>query len=201
MLTALSWRHLLDKNQTQELILSLKLILIGIFFWIIQVKYFTFFWLHKFHFLNVFDLEIIGTILILIGILIIHRVYPFAYSFIAIFLNCFILIINILDFFLFGFKIFRQFQQYSPFIMSLMLILISKLMESGIRYFGNAELSKKWRYIGIIIFFGFSIPFYTYVSLNVCGFIEYDKFFHFRPKVLLLFLPLIFTLLFLLIYY
>lgn len=150
--------------------------------------------------LNLFGFEIIGTILILIGIIVIHRVYPFVYSSIAIILNILILIINILDFFLFKYKIFRDMQQYTPFLMSLMLILASKLMESGLRYFGSSELAEKWRNIGVIIFFGFSIPYYTYVSLNVCGFIAYDVF-EFNAKILFLFLPLILTMLFLFFYF
>ena len=178
----------------------LKIILVGIFFWVIKVRYFTFFWLSPYDILNLFGFEIVGTILILIGILVIHRVYPFVYSSIAIILNILILIINILDFFLFRFKIFREIQQYTPFLMSLMLIFVSKLMENGLRYFGSNELADKWRNIGIIIFFGFSIPFYTYVSLNVCGFIAYDVF-QFSPKILFLFLPLLLTFLFLFFYY
>ena len=105
-----------------------------------------------------------------------------------------------MDFFLFKYKIFRDIQQYTPFIMSLMLIFIAKLMESGTRYFGSRELAEKWQHVSVIFFFGFSIPFYTYVSLNVCGFIEYDVF-EFQPKILLLFLPLFLTLLFFFFYY
>ena len=104
------------------------------------------------------------------------------------FLNILIFVMNILDFFLFRFKIFRELQQYTPFLMSLMLVLVSKLMENGLHYFGSNELAEKWRNIGIIIFYGFSIPFYTFVSFNVCGFIAYDVF-QFSPKILILFLP------------
>jgi hypothetical protein len=189
----------LDKNQTKELINSFKLILIGIFFWVIKVRYFTF-WLSKYNVLNIVGLEIIGTILIFIGLIIIHRVYPFPHSIAAVILNIIILVINILDFFLFKYKLFRYMQEYTPFIMSLELIIISKLMELGLRYFENSELSKKWRNIDIIIFFGFSIPYYTYTSLNLCGFIRYEIFV-FSPKLIILFLPLIITLFSFFIYY
>jgi hypothetical protein len=190
----------LDKNQTQELIFSLQIILVGIFFWVIKVRYFTFFWLPRLHFLNVFGLEIIGKILIMIGILIIHRVYPFAYSYIAILLNAFILILNLLDFFLFRYKLFREIQEYTPFIMSLMLVFISKIMESGTRYFGSTNLPDKWKHIGVITFFGFSLPYYLYISMSLCGFITYDTI-QVSMKIITLFLPLILTLLFLFFYY
>ena len=84
--------------------------------------------------------------------------------------------------------------------MSIMLILIAKLLENGTRYFGNHELAEEWRYLGIIIFFGFSMPFYTYVSLNICGFIVYDVFV-IRPKIVVLFLPLILAVSFFFLYY
>lgn len=91
-------------------------------------------------------------------------------------------------------------QLYTPFLMSLMLIFVSRLMVNGLHYFGSNELAEKWSHIGIIIFFGFSIPYYTYVSLNVCGFIAYDVF-QISPKIIILFLPLLVTLLFLFFYY
>ncbi len=195
-----NWSKILDKNQTKELAFSLKIILVGIFFWVIKVRYFTFFWLSRFHLLNLFGYEIVGTILILIGILIIHRVYPFVSSSIAILLTILVLIIHVLDFFLFKYKIYRAIQQYTPILMSLILFIVSKLMERGLHYFGSIELAEKWRNIGIIIFFGFSIPFYTYVSLNVCGFIAYDVF-QYSAKFFLLFLPLFLTILYLFFYY
>jgi hypothetical protein len=191
----------LDKNQTQELIFSLRIILVGILFWVIKVRYFTFFWLPQYHFLNVFGLEIVGTVLILAGILIIHRVYPFAYSYIAILLILLILVINILDFFLFRYKVFREIQEYTPFVMSLMLVFVSKIMESGTRYFnGQQNLPEKWKHIAVIIFFGFSIPYYTYVSSKLCGFIRYDMI-EVETKFVLLFIPLISSLLFFFFYY
>jgi hypothetical protein len=189
-----------DKNQTQELIFSLRIILVGILFWVIKVRYFTFFWLPRLHFLNVFGLEIVGSVLILIGIMIIHRVYPFAYSYIAILLILLILVINILDFFFFRFRVFREIQEYTPFVMSLMLVFVAKIMESGTRYFGDQNLPEKWKHISVIIFFGFSIPYYTYVSANLCGFIKYDMI-SIEAKFVALFLPLLLTLLFFFFYY
>jgi hypothetical protein len=84
--------------------------------------------------------------------------------------------------------------------MSLMLVIISKLLESGIRYFGDSDLSKKWRYIAVVIFYGFSIPYYIYVSMDLCGFIK-PNIFEYRPLVLVLFSPVILTILYLFIYY
>lgn len=190
----------MDKTQTKEFVFSLKLILIGIFFWIIKVRYFTFFWLPEFHFLNVFGLEIIGTVLILIGITIIHRIYPFAYAMVANVLIYIILAINILDFFLFRFKLYREIQQYTPFLMSIVLIVIAKLLEYGIKYFGNKDLARKWKYLAFIIFFGFSIPFYSYVSFNIAGFIKYQGVM-ITPKIVLILLPIVISLLFCFFYY
>ncbi len=190
----------MDKTQTKEFAFSLKLMLVGIFFWIIKVRYFTFFWLPEFHFLNAFGLEIVGTILILAGISIINRIYPFAYAMLANVMIYAILIVNILDFFLFRFRIYRELQQYTPFLMSLLLIVIAKLFESGIKYFGDKDLSRKWKYLAVIIFFGFSIPFYIYVSMNVAGFITY-KGFSVTFKIALMFLPIVLSLTFFFLYY
>ena len=189
----------MDKTQTKEFVFSLKLILVGIFFWIIKVRYLTFFWLPEFHFFNVFGLEIVGTILILTGISIINRIYPFAYAMLANVIIYVILIINILDFFLFRFRVYRELQQYTPFVMSVVLIVIAKLLESGIKYFGNKDLSRKWKYLAVIIFFGFSIPFYIYVSMNVAGFITY-KGFAITLKIILMFLPIVLSLIFFFLY-
>lgn len=190
----------MDKTQTKEFVFSLRLILVGIFFWIIKIRYFTFFWLPEFHFLNVFGLEVVGTILILIGITIINRVYPFAYAMLANFLIYIILILNILDFFLFRFWLYRELQQYVPFVMSILLIVIAKLLESGIKYFGNKDLSRKWKYLAVIIFFGFSIPFYSYVTLNIVGVITYEGF-ALTLKVILMFIPIVLSLIFFFLYY
>jgi hypothetical protein len=191
----------MDKHDTKELIQALRLILIGSFFWIIKLKYITIFILNKYHFLNIYGIEIIGTVLIMIGILIIHRVYPFPYSYLAIALNSIIFIINISEFFLLKYQWFRNnIFEYTPFVMSLMLFLTAKLMESGTRYFNNFELAKKWEHIAIIIFFGFSVPYYTYTSFKVCGFIEYN---YWQPtlKFFMVFIPLFITIAFFFLYY
>jgi hypothetical protein len=190
----------LDKNQTKELAFSLMIIIIGIIFWLVKIRYFTFFWLPELHPLNVFGLEIIGTILILIGIIIIFRVYPFPYSYPSLVLIVFILVTNILDFIFYRYKIYRDIQQYSPVLIFLMLILISKLMESGLRYFGNKELSKEWKYLAIIILYGFTMPYYIFVSMNLCRFITYEGF-KITLKFVLIFLPIAISIISISIYY
>jgi hypothetical protein len=190
----------LDKTQTKELILSFRLILSGIFFWIIKVRYFTFFWLDEYNFFNVFGLEIVGTILILVGIIILHRIYPFAYSMPATVLIVLILIFDILKFGLYQYKFFREIAQYIPFLMSLMLVLISKLVESGLNYFGNKIMAGRWKAFSIITFFGFSVPFYAYISMNICGYITYEGF-KLSFKFFLIFIPLFITALVFFIYF
>lgn len=190
----------MEKNQTKELVISLILILIGIFFWIIKIRYFTYFFLPQNHFLNKFGYEIIGTILILIGVIITKRIYPFVYSLIAEILVYIILILNILEFILHDFEVFKEITSYLPFIMSLELFFVSKIFETGLRYFGNIELSKKWKYFSIIIFFGFSIPYYLFTSLSLCGLIKYEGF-KLTNKIIGLFIPLGIVVLFFFLYY
>jgi hypothetical protein len=190
----------LDKNQTKDFIIALEIILIGIFFWILKTHYITVFFLNDYHFLNVIGLEIVGTILLLAGIHIIHRVYPFVYSLPAQILLYLILAVHILSFFFYSSPLFKSFNQFTPFVMSLVLILVSKLMENGIHYFGNKDLSRKWRYLAIIIFFGFSIPYYGYTAMKECGFITYQGF-KWDTKIILLGLPVILILFFCALYY
>lgn len=190
----------MEKNQTKELVYSMILIIIGILFWIIKIRYFTYFFLPSQHFLNKFGYEIIGTILILIGIVIIKRIYPFVFSIIAEILIYIILILNFLEFFLHDLQIFKEITAYLPFIMSLELFFVSKIFETGLRYFGNIDLSKKWKYFSIIIFFGFSIPYYLFTSLILCGLLKYESF-KFTKKMIGLFTPLIFVLSFFFLYY
>ena len=73
----------MDKEQSKELLNAFKLIIVGIFFWILKPKMITLFFFTDSHFLNTFPFEIIGTIGILIGILLIFRTYPFAYSLVS----------------------------------------------------------------------------------------------------------------------
>lgn len=111
-----------------------------------------------------------------------------------------ILIMNVLNFFLYNLEIFKRMQLYTPFLMSLMLMFIAKLMVNALIYFGNSELSYKWKYIGEIIFYGFSLPYYTLVSIKVCGIVSF-KLNSITPGLIVLFLPLVFIVLSLLIYY
>lgn len=141
-------------------------------------------------FWNVFGLEIVGTIIFLIGIIIIHRIYPFPQTNIAIILSVFVLVINILDFFLYKYTVYIEIRKYLPFLISIILMDVSKLLEVGLRYFGNSELAKKWHSFYFIIFFGFSIPYYLYTSLRICNFLTFEHF-SLSKKVILLFLPFV----------
>ena len=91
----------MDKEQTKELLVSLKIIIVGIFFWVLKPRYLTILFLSNNNFFNMFGFEIIGTILVLIGVMIIFRSYPFAYSLVSSMYIVFIFIINILDFILY----------------------------------------------------------------------------------------------------
>lgn len=178
----------------------MRLIIVGIFFWVLKPRYITSFFLPPDNFLNMFGFEIIGTILVLIGILIIFRVYPFAYSIISSVYILFILLINILDFFLYNNADFKKFQEYSVFFTSIMLIFISKLVQDGLRHFGSSELARKWSGFAIIIFFGISIPSYTYLTLKNLGCISFS--FHTITKNMILgFLPVGIVALFCMAYY
>lgn len=193
----------MDKSETDIFLRSLKLILIGIFFWIIKIKYFTIFLFPKGFILNELGVELIGTIIILLGLLIINRVYPFVYSSFALFLCCFIGCINLLEIFNYFFiKSYHLYilNKYIPFFMSILLFFIAKLLKIGIKYFGNIELSKKWETIGVVILFGFSIPYYAFVSLEIKGFLMFEKAV-FDKTFFLLFLPLFFVIITLFFYF
>ena len=111
----------MDKEQTKELLVSLKIIIVGIFFWVLKPRYLTILFLSNNNFFNMFGFEIIGTILVLIGVMIIFRSYPFAYSLVSSMYIVFIFIINILDFILYENFGYRAFQEYSVFFTSIML--------------------------------------------------------------------------------
>ena len=160
----------------------------------------THFLLKDNHFLNLFGFEIIGTILILIGLIITRRIYPFIFTFFAELLTYVILIMNILNFIFYKNYTYQQIQYYSPFVMSLSILLISKILENGLRYFGNVELARKWRYFSIIIFFGFSLQYYLYTSLYICGFIRLEHI-TLNLKLILLFLPFGLLIIFFFLYY
>ena len=166
----------MDKNETKWLTVSLKLILIGIVFWVVKPRYLTHFILPEDNFLNAYGFELIGTILIMTGLVITRHVYPFFYTFFAEGFAVVVFVLNVLNFFLRDNEIFRQINCYDTFFMSLCLFFVSKLLENGLRYFGAPELARKWRYFAIIIFFGFTIPFYMTTTLFVCDLIQRESF-------------------------
>lgn len=193
----------MDRTETKILVNSLKLIVIGIFFWILKIKYITLFFFPKSYVLNQIGFEIIGTILILTGLFIIHRVYPFAYSSFAILLCWFIAFINIIE--ILNYFIIKSYyiyilNKYLPFLMSLLLFLIARLLKSAVKYFGDLNLSKKWDAISLVILFGFSIPYYAFTSLEIYGFLSLEKA-RFGKAFFLLFTPLFIIILYLFFYY
>lgn len=171
----------------------MRLIIVGIFFWIIKPRYLTNIIFDETNFFNVFGFEIIGTILVLIGVAIIFRVYPFAYSIISGIYILFILAINILDFFLYNNPSYKAFQEYSIFFTSIMLIFITKLIQDGLRHFGSTDLARKWSSFAIIISVGFTIPYYIFLTLKNYGFITFHipsisgkMFLHLAPVIVVL---------------
>ncbi len=190
----------MDKDQTKELLLSLKLILVGIAFWVIKPRYFLFFLIKPNTLLSIVGLEIVGTVIMVVGLTMIHRIYPFAHTIIALLLTYLVFATNILDIIFYKNEIYQVIALYFPILMSIVLILISKIMESGLRYFKNRALSRKWRYLTFIIFFGYSLPFYTFVSLKVCNFISFNGIF-IDTKAILIFLPLVITMVIFVLYY
>ena len=165
----------MDKNETKWLTVSLKLILVGIVFWVVKPRYLTHFILPENNFLNAFGFELIGTILIMAGLVITRHVYPFFYTFFAEGFAVVVFALNVLNFFFRENEIFRQINCYDTFFMSLCLFFVSKLLENGLRYFGAPELARKWRYFAIIIFFGFTIPFYMITSMFVCDLVQRES--------------------------
>ncbi|HNZ25662.1 MAG TPA: hypothetical protein PK385_00915 [Spirochaetota bacterium] len=182
----------MDKNQTNELINSFKLILIGIIFWVVKPRYVTYFLLDEFNVLNIFGFEIIGTILIMIGLIISRRIYPFVYLFVAEIFIYLIFVLNLLEFFLFKYKIFQEIQSFLPFLMSLTLVFISKILENGLKYFKNVELSRKWKNLSGIILFGIALPYYLFNTFRICGFIKFNNI-EITSKVLFLSIPALLT--------
>ena len=190
----------MDKDQTKELIFSFRIIIVGIFFWVFRTKLFTNIFLPSNNIFNIFDSQIIGTFLILIGVTIIRRIYPFAYTGISKFFIYMIFIYNLLSLMLYQNPLFNQLMQYNIFYQSIMLFFIAKLLQHGLKYFGAGDLSKKWKYFGVIVFFGLSIPVYAFVSLRICGFISFQSF-SLSAKFILIFSPLFITVLIFLILY
>jgi len=189
-----------DKEQTKELLVSLKIIIVGIFFWVLKPRYLTILFLSNNNFFNMFGFEIIGTILVLIGVMIIFRSYPFAYSLVSSMYIVFIFIINILDFILYENFGYRAFQEYSVFFTSIMLVFISKLMQDGLRHFGSTELARKWSSFASIIFFGFSLPAFTFLTLKNLGYVTLNLI-NIDGTVFIRLLPVVIVLSFCMIYY
>jgi hypothetical protein len=174
--------------------------LTGVFFWIIRLRYFTFFWLQEYPILNVVSFHIVGTVLILIGLFIIQRVYPFPHTIFGIILAVIILAVNVLDFFLYNNELYQDIHQFYLVALSLVLLVITKLIETGLRYFGNDELSRKWHNLLYILFFGFTIPLYGIALLTVCDLFHTEKF-TLSLQLILIAIPLAVTLLIFFTYY
>lgn len=190
----------LDKEQTKELSAALKLIIVGIFFWILKPRLITRFFLPADNFFNIFGIEILGTILVLIGVMIIFRSYPFAYSLISSLYIIFIFLINVLEFFMYDNFGYRMFQSYTPFFTSIMLFFVSKLMQDALRHFGSTELARKWSGFAIIIIFGFTIPNYTWLTLKNLGYINFTGI-DINGKIFISMLPVLIVVIFCMIYY
>ncbi len=193
----------MDKEQSKDLLWPLRIIIVGIFFWVIKPRYLTILFLPADNFFNVFGLEIIGTILVLIGVFIIYRIYPFPFTMISTVYIVFLLLYNISELIFGRYNFFITLKLYSPFFISIMLVFVSKIIQDGLRHFGSTELSRKWSYFAIITFFGFSVPYYVFVSMSVLGFCRFDDFYNYKitSNSVLLFLPVLIAFAFFLIYF
>lgn len=190
----------MDKERSRDVIMSFRLIIVGIFFWIIKVKYITQYFLPENHFFNSVGLEIVGTIMILVGITCIRRLYPFAFAMISQVYIIFIALFHTLHLFLYKNSIFAAIYNYNFFLTTIMLFFIAKLFQNGLRYFGGSELSRKWKYFAIIIFSGLIIPIYLFTTLYICGFITF-KGFQFNSPIILLFIPFLLAILSIALFY
>lgn len=192
----------MDKRETKVLIRSLRLIIVGIFFWIFKIQYISYFLFPDNEFFKVFTLEIIGTIMILIATTMISSIYPFAYTRISRGYCYFILVLHILHFFLYKNPVFKVIELYNPFFQSFMLYFVSKTMQHGLKYFGSVELARKWRNFAVIMFFGICGPYFTFTSLIISGFVTVNfDLTLLKPRTILLFTPLLLTIISCVIYY
>lgn len=190
----------MDKDRTKELLFAFRVIIVGIFFWIFQFKYFTIFIFPSDHILNSISLELFGSVLIFLGVFFIRRYYPFAFTFISEIYIVMIIIYQVLELFFIYHPLFQILQKFTPFFMSIMLFFIAKLLQNGIKYFGGGQLAKQWSYFAVIIFFGFSIPYYTYALFNVCGFLKFQRY-EISSSLIILAIPLLLLFLFMIAYY
>lgn len=192
----------MDKKETIVLIRSLRLIIVGIFFWIFKIQYISYFIIPDSKLFKLLSLDIIGTLLILIGTSMISSIYPFAYTRICRVYAYIILIFHILHFFLYKNPVFQVIEYYNPFFQSFMLYFVSKTMQHGLKYFGSIDLARKWRNFAVIMFFGICMPYFTFTSLTISGFITLNADLSlFTPRIILLFTPLLLTILGCIIYY
>lgn len=155
----------MDKEQTKDLLHTLQLILIGTFFWLIRPNVISSFLVSVNHPFQLFcGLEIIGSVLIFIATLIVFFVFPFQYSMISMIVSFSILILNILDFFMYKNSVMQVIHSYLPVLMSVMLHFASRLMQVGMRHFGAMQLSRTWKTFSVLIIFSFSVPYYIFIT-------------------------------------
>lgn len=155
----------MDKEQTKDLLRALKLILIGTFFWLIRPNLIASVFMEVSHPFQLFyGVEIVGSILIFIATLIVFFVFPFQYSMISVFVSVSILILNILDFFLYKNSVMQVIHSYLPVLMSIMLHFASRLMQVGMRHFGATKLSRTWKILSLLIIFAFTVPYYVFIT-------------------------------------
>lgn len=155
----------MDKEQTKDLLHTLQLILIGTFFWLIRPNVISSFLVSVNHPFQLFcGLEIIGSVLIFIATLIVFFVFPFQYSMISMIVSFSILVLNILDFFMYKNPVMQVIHSYLPVLMSVMLHFASRLMQVGMRHFGAMQLSRTWKTFSVLIIFSFSVPYYIFIT-------------------------------------
>lgn len=157
----------MDKEQTKDLLHALQLILIGTFFWLIRPNIIASFFVSVNHPFQLFcSLEIVGSALIFIATLIVFFVFPFQYSMISMIVSFSILVLNVLDFFIYKNPVMQIIHSYLPVLMSVMLHFASRLMQVGMRYFGATQLSRTWKTFSVLIIFAFSLPYYIFITAN-----------------------------------
>lgn len=167
-------KDFMDKEQTKDLLRTLHLILIGTFFWLIRPNIVSsFFTSVNYPFQLFCGLEIIGTVLILIATLIVFFVFPFQYSLISVIVSFSILVLNVLDFFLYKNPVMQVIHSYLPVLMSVMLHFASRLMQVGMRHFGAIQLSRTWKTFSVLIIFAFSVPYYIFITAKYCNLIVF----------------------------
>lgn len=157
----------MDKEQTKDLLHALQLVLIGTFFWLIRPNIIASFFVSVNHPFQLFcGLEIIGSVLIFIATIIVFFNFPFQYSLISLIVSASILILNILDLFIYKNPVMQVIHSYFPVMMSVMLHFAARLMQVGMWYFGATKLSRTWKTFSVLIIFSFSLPYYIFITAN-----------------------------------